>query len=256
MKINKMFFLSSLVLMGVCCLCAPMGSALAAGGGIISWGVNPNTQGRTPEPPAGSEQLLSAYNGMFVGDTSKKEVYFTFDLGYESGYTNEVLDILKENNIHAIFFLTGNYLKETDLIARMIDEGHSLGNHTDRHKDLPTLSEEGIKTDVMTMQNSFKEKYPEVPMNYFRPPQGRISEKVLKLVSAQNLKTVMWSIAIVDWGKTPIDPVSNSNKIAGRLHPGAIMLCHITNSGTPKMLRLLIPKIAEKGYTIGNAGEL
>jgi len=273
MKINKMVFLSVLGVAVCCCLFNPAASALAdsvaitndlsaahkaliADNSIISWGVNPNTQERTPEPPAGGDRLLKAYNGMFVGDTTEKKVYFTFDLGYESGYTAEVLDILKENNIKGIFFLCGNYLKQTDLINRMISEGHSIGNHTDKHKDLPVLSEEAINKDITDLQNGFTAQYPDTPLNYFRPPQGRISEKVLKLVNAQNLKTVMWSIAIVDWGKTPIDAAASANKIASRLHPGAIMLCHITNSGTPKMLRLLIPQITEKGYIIGNAGEL
>ena len=124
------------------------GAAAFAHSGAVSWGLKPNTQEKTPVPPADGVKLLTEHGGLFVGDTAQKKVYFTFDLGYEAGYTAEVLDILKENGIKGVFFLCGNYLKETELVKRMISEGHSIGNHTDRHKDLPKLSDEGIKKDI------------------------------------------------------------------------------------------------------------
>ncbi|MCL1901358.1 MAG: polysaccharide deacetylase family protein [Firmicutes bacterium] len=221
----------------------------------ISWGVVPNSEERTPEPPKGSLELLKNNNGIFVKETLDKKVYFTFDLGYEAGYTAQVLDILAENNIKGIFFLCGNYLQEEDLIKRMIDEVHYLGNHTDKHKDLPALNGEAIKKDIVTLQENFKSRYSQ-PMNFFRPPQGRFNENVLKIANEQGLKTTLWSIAIVDWGKSPINHVECANKIEKRIHPGAVILFHITNSGTPKMLKLLIPKIFSKGYQIGDPAEL
>ena len=223
---------------------------------IISWGVNPNSQERTPEPPKGSEKMLKENNGMFVGNTNEKKVYFTFDLGYEAGFTEAVLDILQENNIKAVFFICGNYLKEKNLIDRMINEGHRIGNHTDRHKDLPKLSDENIRKDIADLQTNFESLYGGVPMKFFRPPQGRFSERVLKIVNEEGLKTMLWSIAIVDWGKTPINAETNADKILKRLHPGAIILSHITNSGTPEMLKLLLKGMAGKGYIAGEPDEL
>jgi peptidoglycan-N-acetylmuramic acid deacetylase len=223
---------------------------------VISWGVTPNAREATPEPPKGGGKMLAENNGMFVGDASRKEVYFTFDLGYEAGYTASVLDILKENNIKAIFFICGNYLQENELIGRMIAEGHTLGNHTDRHKDLPTLSTDAINKDIADVQIKFDAKYGAYPMKYFRPPQGRFNESVLKAANAQGMKTMLWSIAIVDWGRTPINAVECAVKIEKRLHNGAIILLHITNSGTPEMLKLLLPKITAKGYAFGNPTEL
>ena len=237
----KKFLLSVVVLVVLC--------GFTISGSIISWGVVPNSKETTPEAPKGGAELLKKYGGVFVNETGEKNVYFTFDLGYEAGYTAEVLDILKENNIKAIFFLCGNYLQHDELIERMITEGHTIGNHTDRHKDLPKLSDEAMRKDIA----DFNEKYGK-KTTHFRPPQGRISERVLKEVQDQGMKTVMWSIAIVDWGKTPIPAKPNADKIAKRIHPGAIILFHITNSGTPEMLRLLIPQIVEKGYTIADAG--
>jgi len=221
----------------------------------ISWGVVPNSFEKTPQAPKGSAELLEKYNGFFVKNTEEKKVYFTFDLGYEAGYTAEVLDILAENNIKGIFFLCGNYLQNKDLIKRMIDEGHLIGNHTEKHKDLPVLSYDAIKKDIVTLQDNCQSLYNQT-MQFFRPPKGRFNEQVLKIANEQNLKTMLWSIAIVDWGKTPINAAACAEKIEKRLHPGAVILFHITNSGTPKMLKMLIPKIIDKGYQIGNPGEL
>lgn len=253
MKKNFKLFIVVALIFAVCLL--PNALTAAAAEIIISWGVVPNTLEKTPEPPKGGQKLLEENNGIFVRRTEEKKVYFTFDLGYEAGYTGQVLDILRENNIKAIFFLCGNYLKQKDLINRMINEGHSIGNHTDKHKDLPTLADEGIKKDIKTFSDNFSGLYT-APLNFFRPPQGRFSERVLKIADTEGLKTTLWSIAIVDWGKDPINALENAKKIESRLHPGAVILFHITNSGTPKMLELLIPKIKNKGYQAGTPNEL
>ena len=80
--------------------------------------------------------------GMYIGDTDKKEIYLTFDEGYENGYTAKILDVLRDNNAKAVFFITGPYLKEhQDLVRRMVEEGHIVGNHTIKHPSLPSLSE-------------------------------------------------------------------------------------------------------------------
>ena len=228
---------------------------VAAKSAIINWGIVPNTKEIVPEAPDGAATLLEKYNGFYVKDTDQKQVYLTFDLGYEAGYTAEVLDILSQHNIKAIFFLCGNYLKEQELVARMIADGHIIGNHTNKHKDLPTLSEQGIEKDITEFTQMFAEKFNQ-PLTYFRPPQGRLCQKSLTVANALGLKTAMWSIAIKDWGKTPIDAEKNANRIASRVHCGAVVLLHISNSGTPKMLKLLIPQLLEKGYTFGNPEEL
>lgn len=223
----------------------------------ISWGLSRFGDEKIPTCPDGAETLLKQYNGFYVADTDKKEIYLTFDLGYESGYTAQILDTLKKHNLKAIFFLCGNYLKETELVNRMIAEGHYIGNHTDKHKDLPTLTAEGVKTDIMTIQNAFKDQYPNAkPMTFFRPPKGRIDEKTLKIAKENGLRTTMWSIAIVDWGKKPIDADASANKIMSRIHPGAMVLLHIANAGMPKTVEKLIPMLAEKGYTIGDPSNL
>ncbi|MCL2847880.1 MAG: polysaccharide deacetylase family protein [Firmicutes bacterium] len=233
--------------------------AIESSGEAISWGVTPNKEGRTPEPPKNGAKMLEDFGGMFVMPRENeqaedmKKVYFTFDLGYEAGYTAEVLDILKEHNIKGVFFLCGNYIKEEALIKRMLVEGHEIGNHTDKHKDLPMLSNEAITKDIADFDIKYKEAFSgSSDLRFFRPPKGRFCKRTLEATKEQNLKCMMWSIAIVDWGKEEIDAKKSADKITSRLHDGAIILLHITNAGTPKMLRQLIPQMQQAGYSAGN----
>ena len=85
---------------------------------------------------------MQQYNSFYVGDTSKKEVYITFDAGYENGYTPAILDTLKKHNVKATFFVVGNYIETSpDLINRMVEEGHIVGNHTYHHPDMSKISD-------------------------------------------------------------------------------------------------------------------
>jgi len=212
---------------------------------VVNWGLSHHGNETTPAVSSYGAKLLKEYNGMYVGDTSKKQVYLTFDLGYEAGYTGEVLDVLKEYEIKGLFFLCGNYLKQQDLILRMQNEGHQLGNHTNKHRDLPSLSEDGIRQDISSLQLP-------ATVKFFRPPQGRFDAKTLRVAREEGLRAVLWSLAIMDWQAKPkLDVAASTKKILERVHPGAIMLFHITNPGTPEMLRSLIPALQEKGYSFG-----
>ena len=85
-------------------------------------------------------------NGICMGNKEKKYVYLTFDEGYEAGYTNTILDVLKKNEVSATFFITAHYVNtQPDLVKRMIDEGHIIGNHTVNHYSMPDLTDEKIK---------------------------------------------------------------------------------------------------------------
>ena len=234
-----------LLLAAGCWVMALVAAVMGNGSEVVSWGLSHHGNETTPTVSAVGAQLLKEYDGMYVGDTSKKQVYLTFDLGYEAGYTGEVLDILKEYQIKGLFFLCGNYLKQQDLILRMQNEGHQLGNHTNKHRDLPSFSEAGIQQDISSLQLPTTTKF-------FRPPQGRFDAKTLRVAKGLGLRAVLWSLAIADWQKAPkLDVAACTNKILERVHPGAIMLFHITNPGTPEMLRSVIPALQNKGYTFG-----
>ena len=234
-----------LMLATVCWGMAVMTAVVGNVSDIVNWGLSHHGNETAPTVSSLGADLLQEYNGLYLGDTSQKQVYLTFDLGYEAGYTAEVLDILKEYQIKGLFFLCGNYLGQTDLIARMQNEGHQLGNHTNKHRDLPTLTEDEIRRDIRELRLPTTAKF-------FRPPQGRFDAKTLRVAREEGLRAVLWSLAIVDWQKSPkLDVDACTSKILKRIHPGAIMLFHITNAGTPEMLRKVIPALQEKGYTFG-----
>ena len=224
----------------------------------ISWGLTHRGNASIPEIPNGAAELLKDNNGIFVGDKSQNRVYLTFDLGFEAGFTGQVLDELKQHDIKAIFFVCGNYLKENEIINRMLDDGHCIGNHTDRHLDLPKKDEETIKKDIQDLDVKFSLQYPTAnfKFKYFRPPFGKFCANTLSQANQLGLKTVLWSNAIADWGKSPIDASKYSDKLVSRLHNGSIILLHITNSGTPKMLSQLIAKAVAAGYQFGDATTL
>jgi len=217
-----------------------------------SWGLSHRGGGKLPTPPDNTDDFMEKTGSAWVGCQQSKKVYLTFDIGYEAGFTAECLDILKKHNAKSIFFLCGNYLKELDLVKRMLSDGHLIGNHTDRHLDLPTKSNEVVLKDIKDFNEKFYAKYgKDHQIKFFRPPSGRYSRRVIELSNSVGLKNLMWSIAIVDWGSKPIDPVKSAALIEKRLHNGAIILLHISNSGMPKMLNILLPRLKELGYEIG-----
>ncbi|MCQ2382494.1 MAG: polysaccharide deacetylase family protein [Clostridia bacterium] len=234
------------LLLGAVCWWAALATmVMGTSSDVVSWGLTYHKNETTPGVSAVGAELLKKYDGMYVGDTSQKQVYLTFDLGYEAGYTADVLDLLKENQIKGLFFLCGNYLKQTELIARMQNEGHQIGNHTNKHRDLPTLNEAEIRKDITDLHLPTSAKF-------FRSPEGRFDEKTLRVAHDMGLRAVLWSIAIVDWQKTPkLNVNACTNKVLERVHPGAIMLFHITNPGTPEMLRNLIPALRARDYSFG-----
>ena len=108
------------------------GSALPTG----SWGLSFRQEGAPPVGNAGIDQL-KRYDAAYIGSTSEKVLYLTFDAGYENGCTEKILDTLQKHNVKAAFFLVGNYIeKNADLVRRMTEEGHTVGNHTMHHYDM------------------------------------------------------------------------------------------------------------------------
>ena len=116
----------------------------------IEWGIKRGNNHEQPDLGSKNKALIEKYNGMAMGNNNDKYIYVTFDLGYEAGYTGNILDTLKENNVSATFFITAHYANSaSDLVERMIDEGHIIGNHTVNHKSMPGLSQEELKKELM-----------------------------------------------------------------------------------------------------------
>lgn len=224
-------------------------NAQISSGEKISWGIKRNNNYEQPDVGNKNKEILEKNNGICLGNKEKRYIYLTFDEGYEAGYTPQILDTLKQNNVTATFFITAHYLNtEPELVKRMIDEGHIVGNHTVNHKSMPTLSEDKVKSEIMDLHKAVYEKF-NYEMKYIRPPMGEFSENTLYITNSLGYKTVMWSFAHCDWDeKNQPDEQKSKEMILNNLHNGEIMLLHANSKTNTNILDSVIKEIKNQNY--------
>lgn len=223
-----------------------------------NWGLSFQEEGEAPVIDVDKEKL-EELDGYYLGDETKKIIYLTFDAGYENGNTEKILDALKENNVKAAFFLVGNYLETCpELVKRMVDEGHIVGNHTFRHKDMATLtSKEDFMKELTDLEDLYKKTIGSDMPKFYRPPQGKFSENQLQWAKEAGYKTCFWSLAYVDWDeKKQPDKKDALEKLTKRVHPGAIILLHSTSSTNGAILDEVIKEWKNMGYEFGELWDL
>ena len=231
-----------------------LGGALETG----NWGLSFRSEGSAPIGPADVRQLAK-YDAFYLGDTSEKVIYLTFDAGYENGCTARILDTLKEQGVPAAFFLVGNYMeKNADLVRRMVDEGHIVGNHTMHHYDMSKLSDKAAFSKELTdLEELFRQVTGKELPKYYRPPQGTYSEENLRMAQELGYKTVFWSLAYVDW-QNDNQPTAEYafQKLLPRIHNGAVVLLHSTSATNAEILGNLLTKWKDAGYRFASLEEL
>lgn len=223
-----------------------------------SWGLSFRQEGTPPVGPA-SQAQLEQYDAAYLGDTGSPVIYLTFDAGYENGCTSRILDVLKKHQIPAAFFLVGNYIeKNGDLVRRMVEEGHTVGNHTMHHYDMSKISDpDTFARELQDLEALFKQTTGQEMSKYYRPPQGIYSEKNLKMAQELGYKTVFWSLAYVDW-KNDAQPTAADAfaKLLPRIHNGAVVLLHSTSQTNAEILDELLTRWEEMGYSFGTLDDL
>lgn len=203
-------------------------------------------------------ELLKKYDAVYKGDPSKKVMYLTFDNGYENGYTESILDTLKEENIQATFFLTGHYVKSAEaLVKRMVEDGHIIGNHSASHPNMAQLSEQGMIDEWKNFDDILREATGIERTHYVRPPEGIFSENLLKVGNENGYRHIFWSVAFKDWERDirrgsgyPLEELKK------QMHPGAIILMHTVTQDNAEGLPLFIKYAKERGYTFGSLDDL
>ncbi len=212
------------------------------------WGLKKN-KNAPPEVPKETVEILEKYDAIYI-DTAPHTLYLTFDEGYENGYTAQILDVLKENNVPAAFFVTGPYLKkEETLIKRMVDEGHIVGNHTVNHPSMPEVqSTEKLEKELLELSENF-EKMTGEKMHFFRPPMGEYSERTLALTQDLGYTSVFWSFAYKDWEtKAQKGTEYAYSQIMDGVHDGAILLLHAVSKDNADVLDRVIKDLKSQGY--------
>ena len=223
-----------------------------------SWGLSFRTEGAAPMGSASSAQLQK-YDAVYLGDTTKKVIYLTFDAGYENGCTEKILDALKKHNAPAAFFLVGNYLEQnSDLVRRMVDEGHIVGNHTMHHPDMSKISDpDAFKKELQDLEALYRQITGKEMPRYYRPPQGIYSEENLRMAKELGYKTVFWSLAYVDWNNDSQPTAEQAYaKLLPRIHNGAVVLLHSTSKTNAAILDELLTKWEGMGYSFASIDQL
>lgn len=223
-----------------------------------NWGLSFPTEG---EPPVGNASVadLAQYDAYYLGDTGKKVIYLTFDCGYENGYTEQILDVLQKHQAPAAFFVVGNMIESApDIIRRMAEEGHIVGNHTFHHPDMSAISDPAsFKQELDELAALYYETTGQELPKFYRPPQGKYNEENLKQAKDLGYKTVLWSLAYVDWyvDDQPTQEQAYA-KLLPRIHNGAIVLLHSTSRTNAEILDDLLTRWEGMGYTFASLNEL
>lgn len=229
-----------------------------AAAAVNNWGLSFQTEGRTPQGNASAAELKK-YDAYFCGDEDQPVIYLTFDAGYENGYTAQILDVLRSHSAPAAFFLVGNYLQqEPELVQRMLDEGHIVGNHTWSHPDIATVqTKEALAEQLTKLEDLFREVTGQEMSKYYRPPQGKYSQDNLELAQSLGYTTVFWSLAYVDWYEND-QPTRDQAfaKLIPRIHNGAVVLLHSTSRTNAEILDELLTAWEDLGYRFGTLDEL
>jgi peptidoglycan-N-acetylmuramic acid deacetylase len=262
LRINKKLFIliliALLVVFGLLSVSLIRNFSVTVSTNITNWGLKFNAEGAPPMGNAGKD-FLKKYNAYYVGDSDEKCIYLTFDAGFENGNTPKILDTLKAHDVKAAFFLVGHYLEEEpDLVKRMVEEGHIVGNHTYHHPDMSLISDkESFARELTSLEELFRQITGKEMPKYYRPPQGKFSEENLKMADELGYKTIFWSLAYVDWykDKQPSKEYAFS-KLIPRIHPGAVVLLHSTSDTNRQILDELLSKWKDLGYTFKTLDDL
>lgn len=196
------------------------------------------------------KSLLDKYNGITIGDKNKKDIFLTFDNGYENGYTVKILDILKRQNIKVGFFVQGTYIDQNpEIIKRMVRDGHIVLNHTNNHPKMPTLGERKLQDEINIVAQKYKKVTGKEMLKFLRPPSGVFSERTLAQTKNLGYKTVFWSMAYRDWIVDDQPGKAASYKhVTENIHNGAVILLHSVSKSNTEALEDIIKELKRQGY--------
>ena len=204
------------------------------------------------------QEMLAKYGAYYVDHSGEKVVYLTFDNGFEQGFTADILNILKKESVPATFFVTGHYVKtEVDLIKRMVNEGHIIGNHSYHHPDFTILTKEAMKKELETLEEAVAAVSEQKEIKYLRPPRGTFNEQTLKWSNELGLIHIFWSLAFNDWNVNGQKGAQYAyDQVMTQIHPGAIVLLHAVSSDNATALERIIQDLKKQGYSFKSLDDL
>jgi peptidoglycan-N-acetylmuramic acid deacetylase len=250
------------LLIGICLLLTsalPVDSIMASPDHPYHFGFKKSKNGQLPSiNEEGFKGIVDRHGAVFLGDTTKKELYLTFDNGYENGFTPKILDTLVAKKVPAIFFVTGHFVKEQpELLKRMAQEGHLIGNHSWSHPDMTTVSNQKIKDELTKVSDAVQQVTGQANMRYLRPPRGIFSDRTLAVTKDLGYTNVFWSVAYKDWDtKVQRGAKYAYDSVMAQLHPGAVILLHSVSKDNAEALGMMIDEARKQGYEFKSLDQL
>ncbi|MCC8437028.1 delta-lactam-biosynthetic de-N-acetylase [Brevibacillus sp. M2.1A] len=237
----------------------PVDSIMASPDHPYHFGFKKSKNGQLPSiNEEGFKSIVDRHGAVFLGDTTKKELYLTFDNGYENGFTPKILDTLLAKKVPAIFFVTGHFVKEQpELLKRMAQEGHLIGNHSWSHPDMTTVPNQKIKDELTKVSNAVQQVTGQANMRYLRPPRGIFSDRTLAVTKDLGYTNVFWSVAYKDWDtKAQRGAKYAYDSVMAQLHPGAVILLHSVSKDNAEALGMMIDEARKQGYEFKSLDQL
>ncbi len=258
MKFKKILFAFTAVILSFTAI-----QNAAAAGNTKSWYCVRNKEHKQPVTDA-DMRYIENYNGYYIDKNhsdscEEKVIYLTFDAGYENGNVEKILDTLKAENVKGAFFILENLIvRNTELVKRMADEGHTICNHTAKHKDMTKCcSINEFKTELENLEKIYSQYTGKEMSKYYRPPEGKFNEETMKYASELGYKTIFWSLAYADWDNNKqMSATEAKAKILDNIHNGAIILLHPTSATNAQILGEVIRELKNQGYKFSTLDEL
>lgn len=193
---------------------------------------------------------------IYCVETDEKKIALSFDAAWGNEDTQKILEILDKHNVKAAFFMTGGWVSSyPDDVAAIYAAGHDLGNHSEHHKDMPTLSDAQQKEELSQVHNKVKE-LTGYDMFLFRPPYGSYNNNLILNAKELGYYTIQWDVDSLDWKNYGVQSVIDTVCSHKHLGNGSIILCHNGAKYTAEALDTLITTLKEKGYEFVPISEL
>lgn len=236
---------------------------ISAAENSYSWYCKRNKEHKQPTVDS-NMSFIDGYDVYYVDKNhseknQEKVIYLTFDAGYENGNIEKILDVLKEENVKAAFFILENLLdKNPELVCRMAQEGHLVCNHTSNHPDITKIGgADALRRELSTLEERYSEVTGKEMSKYFRPPEGKFNRTSVELLQSWGYKTILWSFAYADWdNNSQMSEEKAKAKIYENLHNGEIMLLHPTSATNAKIMKDVISYLKDQGYSFGTLDDL
>lgn len=221
------------------------------------WGYKKSPSNEAPDIGKYAD-IIADHQAFYMDESEDKVLYLTFDNGYEMGYTEKILNILKQENVPATFFLTGHYVdEEPELVKRMVDDGHIIGNHSNNHPDFTKITKKQMKEELDTLEEKVRQVTTQEEFHYFRPPRGTFNEKTLQYLDELGYTHIFWSVAFKDWMKDEEKGWRYAyDQLMQQIHPGAIVLLHTVSPDNANALEKVIQDLKNQGYTFKSLDDL